>query len=149
MAARRVVELLRVGDVLHSQGGNWEKWFDAGNFSTGGEYSYNPPYVHNVNAAQGLKSAAVRWRQSRDASLRTLSRTRVDKLDAHCGREIEMLRVCASRRGPGVKGGSGIKVSVRVHQSNDPLGEMKSTGELQTLLHTDLCLLSHLCRTQS
>ena len=22
-------------------------------------------------------------------------------------------------------------------------------GELQTLLHTDLCLLSHLCRTQS
>ena len=42
------------------------------------------------------------------------------ELDAHCGREIEMLRVCATRRGPGVKGGSGVKVSVRVHQSNDP-----------------------------
>ena len=84
-AGGREAELLRVGDVLHSQGGNWEKWFELGNFSTGGEYSYNPPYVHNVNAAQGLKSAAVRWRQSRNASLRTLSRTRVDKLDAHCG----------------------------------------------------------------
>merc|ERR1719424_661536 len=56
------------------------------------------------------------------------------ELDAHCGREIEMLRVCATRRGPGVKGGSGVKVSVRVHRSNDPCSEMKGSGELQTLL---------------
>lgn len=50
------------------------------------------------------------------------------ELDAHCGREIEMLRVSATRRGPGIKGGTGVKVSVRVHQSNDPLMEMKATG---------------------
>ena len=56
------------------------------------------------------------------------------ELDAHCGREIEMLRVCATRRGPGVKGGSGVKVSVRVHQSKDPVMEMKGSGELGNLL---------------
>ena len=49
------------------------------------------------------------------------------ELDAHCGREIEMLRVCATRRGAGMKGGTGVKVSVRVHQSWDPVGEMKET----------------------
>ena len=56
------------------------------------------------------------------------------ELDAHCGREIEMLRVCATRRGAGTKGGTGIKVSVRVHQTWDPVGDMKTTGELQTLI---------------
>ena len=56
------------------------------------------------------------------------------ELDAHCGREIEMLRVCTTRRGAGTRGGTGVKVSVRVHQTADPVGEMKQTGELQSLL---------------
>ena len=80
--------LPRVGDVLHSQGaatGRSGSSWATSRRAPFGESLYNPPYVHNVNAAQGLKSAAVWWRQSRNASLRTLSRTRVDKLDAHCG----------------------------------------------------------------
>jgi hypothetical protein len=64
----------------------------------------------------------------------TTIQVHMGELDAHCGREIEMLRVCAARRGAGQKGGSGVKVSVRVHQTMDPVGEMKQTGELLTLL---------------
>ena len=61
-------------------------------------------------------------------------------LDVACERELEMLRVCAARRGYGAMTGGqqkqdvGVKVSIRAHTVDDPLTEMKESGELQALL---------------
>jgi len=69
--------------LLHTQGSDWEAWFEMGTFpSQAGVRGANN---HNVNNAQALKSAAVLYRFTTNASLATLSRTRVEKLDAHCG----------------------------------------------------------------
>ena len=76
--------LLELGRMLHAQGYDWESWFEQGTFEWSG--FFQEEYInHNVDNAQALKSAAVIYRQSRNTSLRRLSHTRVDKLDAHCG----------------------------------------------------------------
>lgn len=95
------------------------------------------PYLLKLHLAaelEGFKPVTLIQAVEQSPGWDSTVQVHMGELDAHCGREIEMLRVCATRRGPGIKGGSGVKVSVRVHQSNDPLTEMKNSGELQTLL---------------
>ena len=75
-------ELIDLLQMLHAQGSDWETWFDNGTFASAGDTHANG---HNVNNAQALKSAAVAYRQSGNASLAGLSTSRVAKLDAHCG----------------------------------------------------------------
>jgi hypothetical protein len=72
--------LIDLAFTLHSQGVDWEGWFERGTW-------VNVPsgMAHNVNNAQALKSAAVAFRTTGNASLAQLSLTRVRKLDAHCG----------------------------------------------------------------
>jgi hypothetical protein len=69
-------DLWDLANTLHTQGVNWEQWFDTFTGNGGG---------HNVNDAQGLKSAAVWYRQSKNESLRTLSRTRMEHMDERYG----------------------------------------------------------------
>lgn len=62
--------------MLHDQGSDWDSWFvnfkgDAGN--------------HNVNNAQGLKSAAVWYRITGAANLHDLSLQRMRNLDQTYG----------------------------------------------------------------
>ena len=79
----RQPELLELLAVLRTQGSDWEAWFEDGTFAGRGVRGANG---HNVNNAQALKTAAVAFRLARgNATLATLSRTRVHKLDAHCG----------------------------------------------------------------
>ena len=73
-------DLLDLLHTLHTQGSDWEAWFD-GNFKDG----IRGANGHNVNNAQALKSAAVAYRQSGNASLANLSASRVQHLDKHCG----------------------------------------------------------------
>merc|ERR1719445_53864 len=62
--------------MLHEQGVNWEQWFETFTGNAGG---------HNVNNAQGLKSSAVWYRQSKNETLHTLSKTRIQHLDEEFG----------------------------------------------------------------
>ena len=61
-------------------------------------------------------------------------------LDVECETELEMLRRAAARKGYGAMSGAhhkqdvGVKVSIRAHAFDDPLTEMKASGELQALL---------------
>ena len=73
-------ELLDLLHTLYTQGSDWEGWFE-GDFAHGVRGANG----HNVNNAQALKSAAVAYRVSRNASLDGLSASRVKRLDAHCG----------------------------------------------------------------
>ena len=82
-AAGHDAELIDLMQLLHTQGSDWEIWFDAGTFPA--EAGPKGANNHNVNNAQALKSAAILYRFTKNASLETLSRTRVEKLDAHCG----------------------------------------------------------------
>lgn len=69
-------------------------------------------------------------------------------LDVGSEKELEMLRVCAARRGYGAMTGAqqkqdvGVKVSIRAHQVDDPFTEMKESGELQALLKARSASLS-------
>lgn len=74
-------ELFDLLAMLQAQGSDWETWFES-DLGRAGPKGANS---HNVNAAQALKSAAVLYRQTGNASLRTLSVRRVARLDAHCG----------------------------------------------------------------
>ena len=61
-------------------------------------------------------------------------------LDGESMPELEMLRICALRKGNGSprlerkKVGNGVQVSIRPHTSEDPLTMMKESGELQSIL---------------
>jgi hypothetical protein len=69
-------DLWDLGQTLHDQGSDWELWFETFTGNAGG---------HNVNNAQGLKSSAVWYRQAKNESLHTLSKTRVDHMDQRYG----------------------------------------------------------------
>lgn len=75
-AAGHEAELLALLATLHGQGVDWEGWFETFNTDAG---------PHNVNNAQGLKSAAVWYRSSRNATLHTLSQRRMAHLDERVG----------------------------------------------------------------
>jgi hypothetical protein len=74
-------ELWELADLLHDQGSNWEDWFQT--FKAEPKGGVDPG--HNVNNAQGLKSAAVWWRQAKNETLHTLSLQRMANLDARYG----------------------------------------------------------------
>ena len=76
VAAPHLAELFGLLDALNAQGVNWEQWFDTFSGNAGG---------HNVNNAQGLKSAAVWYRRTKNESLHELSLSRVEHLDMKYG----------------------------------------------------------------
>lgn len=57
-------------------------------------------------------------------------------LDTQCGKEFQMLQVCAQRRGPGGKSKDsvGIRVSVRTSENLDPFMAMFETDQLTSIL---------------
>ncbi len=61
-------------------------------------------------------------------------------LDGESMPELEMLRICALRKGGGSpragvkKVGNGVQVSIRPHTTDDPFTMMKESGELQSIL---------------
>jgi hypothetical protein len=61
-----------LAELAHSQGDDWELWFT--NFTAGAG-------PHGVNNAQALKSAAVWWRQTANATLPLLSASRLANMD--------------------------------------------------------------------
>lgn len=63
--------LMDLAEMSHAQGNDWESWFET--FTNGSN--------HGVNNAQALKSAAVWYRQSGNASLPQLSRSRLANMD--------------------------------------------------------------------
>ena len=69
-------DLWDLADTLHAQGLDWETWFQTFRQGANG---------HNVNNAQALKSAAVWYRQAKNATLHKLSRSRMAALDARNG----------------------------------------------------------------
>eukprot|EP00036_Acanthoecidae_sp_10tr_P008718 CAMPEP_0182927302 /NCGR_PEP_ID=MMETSP0105_2-20130417/13716_1 /TAXON_ID=81532 ORGANISM="Acanthoeca-like sp., Strain 10tr" /NCGR_SAMPLE_ID=MMETSP0105_2 /ASSEMBLY_ACC=CAM_ASM_000205 /LENGTH=698 /DNA_ID=CAMNT_0025065247 /DNA_START=1 /DNA_END=2095 /DNA_ORIENTATION=+ len=69
-------ELESLITTLHDQGSDWETWFETFQGGAGG---------HNVNNAQALKSAAVWFLMTGNATLAELSQSRMDNLDAHYG----------------------------------------------------------------
>ena len=64
--------LLGLVEMLHAQGVDWDGWFETFTGDAGG---------HNVNNAQGLKSAAVWFRYSNNDSMAQLSKDRMANLD--------------------------------------------------------------------
>lgn len=69
-------DLWELAQMLHDQGSDWDTWFvnftgDAG--------------PHNVNNAQGLKSAAIWYRFSDNQTLHNLSLQRMYNLDNNYG----------------------------------------------------------------
>jgi len=74
-------DLLDLIGMLHDQGSDWDQWFETFTGNAGG---------HNVNNAQGLKSAAVYSRYNATAtydgySMRELSKRRMAHLDEKYG----------------------------------------------------------------
>jgi len=69
-------ELQELADMLHSQGVDWEQWFETFTGNAGG---------HNVNNAQGIKSSGVWFLLSGNKSLPALSRSRMEHLDETYG----------------------------------------------------------------
>ena len=69
-------DLLDLVQMLHDQGSDWEQWFETFTGDAGG---------HNVNNAQALKTAAIYWRLSQNATLPLLSQRRMANLDARYG----------------------------------------------------------------
>ena len=68
--------LIDLIELLHVQGSDWDSWFV--NFT--GDAGF-----HNVNNAQGLKSAAIWWRVTGNDSLHDLSRDRMINMDQRYG----------------------------------------------------------------
>ena len=73
--------LVLIGE-LHSQGVDWDTWFETFVGNAGN---------HNVNNAQGLKSAAVWYRYSGNETMHDLSLSRMANLDARYGRPVRSL----------------------------------------------------------
>lgn len=69
-------ELWDLADTLHSQGLDWETWFETFRIGANG---------HNVNNAQALKSSAVWYRQAKNETLHNMSLDRMRALDARNG----------------------------------------------------------------
>eukprot|EP00051_Salpingoeca_urceolata_P028392 m.486606 g.486606 ORF g.486606 m.486606 type:complete len:766 (+) comp24518_c0_seq1:130-2427(+) len=69
-------DLSELLQLLHTQGVDWEGWFETFTGNAG---------PHNVNNAQGLKSAAVWYVASGNKTLPALSRSRMANLDAKYG----------------------------------------------------------------
>jgi hypothetical protein len=65
-------ELQSLVTTLHSQGSDWESWFETFTGGAGG---------HNVNNAQALKSAAVMFLMTGNETLTKLSKSRMANLD--------------------------------------------------------------------
>lgn len=69
-------ELTSLIHTLHSQGSDWESWFQNLSGGAGG---------HNVNNAQALKSAAVYYLSTGNETLHMLSKQRMEVLDSRVG----------------------------------------------------------------
>lgn len=69
-------ELMAVAHLAHSQGVDWEGWFETFSGDAGN---------HGVNNAQALKSAAVMYRLTGNKTLPGLSRSRMTNLDTTYG----------------------------------------------------------------
>ena len=103
-----VASLLSLVDLLHTQGVDWETWFAALVNPSGNQN-------HNVNSAQGLKSAAVYWRYSGNETLPALSEQRMAVLDAKVGLPTGMFNGDELIPSPNTRSPSrGIEVSVRL-----------------------------------
>eukprot|EP00756_Hemistasia_phaeocysticola_P051986 Hpha_TRINITY_DN27171_c0_g1::TRINITY_DN27171_c0_g1_i1::g.29263::m.29263 len=81
-SADQAKSLIALIDELHSQGSDWETWFEYFNNSDAGN--------HNVNNAQALKSAAVLYRRNKTFTshgfdARTLSVRRTANMDKYYG----------------------------------------------------------------
>ena len=69
-------ELWELGSEMQAQGVDWEGWFETFDTDAG---------LHNVNNAQGLKSAAVWYRFAKNETLHELSLRRMANMDARYG----------------------------------------------------------------
>ncbi len=76
LAADERQTLLELITMLHDDGSDWDGWFQTFTGDAGG---------HNVNNAQGLKSAAVWYRRNGSAALPQLSVSRMENMDARYG----------------------------------------------------------------
>ena len=76
LLAQHAEELWALGAEMQQQGVDWEGWFENFNTDAG---------PHNVNNAQGLKSAAVWYRFAKNETLHELSRRRMENMDARYG----------------------------------------------------------------
>ncbi|ETO02694.1 hypothetical protein RFI_34719 [Reticulomyxa filosa] len=81
--------LFDVAQLAHSQGMDWEWWFDR--LPTQPVAPDNTSYyTHGVNNAQAFKSAAVWFRQTANDTLRVLSETRLTNMDMYHGQATGM-----------------------------------------------------------
>jgi hypothetical protein len=76
------VRLMALAQLLRGQGTDWDAWF-ASNFTTCTDVMSQ--CRHNVNNAMALKSAAVWYRFSGNATLHTLSHDRMTRMDEFYG----------------------------------------------------------------
>jgi hypothetical protein len=76
VAAEERARLWDLADALRAQTVDWESWFNTFDNDAG---------PHNVNNAQGLKSAAVWYSLTGNETLRRLSRSRMTNMDDRYG----------------------------------------------------------------
>ena len=112
----------------------------------GGAMPWLDPYLLKLQLAAQLEPDSVRLANLLESveavagSSSTIVQIHVGTLDGDTGHELEMLRSCAARSqsnampGLGIKGSTGVKISIRPHAHDDPVGAMKASGELQELL---------------
>ena len=89
LGADQIKELQELGVTLHTQGADWDEWFEECGSPTGcrnaGAMDGHGLGGHNVNNAQGLKSAAVWYRFSGNKTMAAFSKDRMKNLDAKYG----------------------------------------------------------------
>jgi uncharacterized protein len=83
--------LISLGGITYNQmvanGGDWKTWFDSREFPTGPACNPTPCSLltHGVNIGQAIKSGAVQWRFSADATDLASTYIRIAKLDQYHG----------------------------------------------------------------
>jgi len=73
------------GELAQQQGFDWGDWFLGPNFPQGSVNNNTTLFTHGVNNGQALKHAAVWWRQSHNATLRSVSTAGVARLFKYHG----------------------------------------------------------------